>query len=102
MLGMRLLGRGALAAVVLVVGIGAAAAADAPKFEVDPFWPKQLPNAWMLGQVGGVAVDANDHVWISQRPKSLSHQERNAENNAGKCCRPAPPVIEFDPDGNVV
>ena len=22
----------------------------APKFEVDPFWPKPLPNHWILGQ----------------------------------------------------
>ncbi|MBI4246360.1 MAG: hypothetical protein HY614_04140, partial [Candidatus Rokubacteria bacterium] len=35
-----------------------------PKFTVDPFWPKPLPNRWLLGQVSGVAVDANDHVWI--------------------------------------
>ena len=102
MQGRRLPGRGALAVALLWIGIGAAAAADAPKFEVDPIWPKKLPNAWMLGQVGGVAVDANDNVWISQRGKSLARQERNAENNVGKCCRPAPPVIEFDPEGNVL
>ena len=38
----------------------------APKFVVDPFWPKPLPNRWILGQVAGVAVDAQDHVWIVQ------------------------------------
>ena len=40
-------------------------AADSPGFQVDPFWPKPLPNNWILGQVAGVAVDAQDHVWIS-------------------------------------
>ena len=38
-----------------------------PKFVVDPFWPRPLPNRWLLGQVSGVAVDAQDHVWIIQR-----------------------------------
>jgi len=48
----------------------------APRFLVDPFWPKSLPNRWILGQVAGVAVDAQDHVWIIQRPKTLSEDER--------------------------
>ncbi|MBI4594314.1 MAG: hypothetical protein HY728_08870, partial [Candidatus Rokubacteria bacterium] len=43
-----------------------------PRFSVDPFWPKPLPNRWLLGQVSGVAVDANDHVWIIQRPRTLT------------------------------
>src|SRR3954466_7401503 len=52
--------------------IAIAAGAEVPKFEVDPFWPKPLPNNWTLGQVAGVAVDQRDHVWIMQRPRSLS------------------------------
>jgi DNA-binding beta-propeller fold protein YncE len=81
-----------------------AVAAEVPKFEVDPFWPKPLPNNWAIGQVGGVAVDANDHVWIIQRPRSLTRGETLAAANPpiAKCCVPAPPIIEFDPDGNVV
>ncbi len=98
----RLLRCGILAAPLLLVCAIMASAAETPKFEVDPFWPKKLPNSWMLGQVAGVAVDDTDHVWIMQRPRSLSRQESNAANNAGKCCRPAPAVIEFDPEGNVV
>jgi hypothetical protein len=87
-----------------VASTAIAAAADVPEFEVDPFWPKPLPNNWALGQVAGVAVDARDHVWIIQRPRSLSNNEKVAALNppAGKCCIPAPPVIEFDPEGNVV
>jgi DNA-binding beta-propeller fold protein YncE len=82
----------------------AAAAADTPTFQVDPFWPKTLPNNWLLGQVSGVAVDDRDHVWIIQRPGSLTEDERGAALTPprSKCCIPAPPVIEFDPAGNVV
>ena len=42
-----------------------------PKFEVDPYWPKDLPNQWMLGQVAGIFVDSHDHVWVTNRPRSL-------------------------------
>src|SRR5262245_17919466 len=45
---------------------------QAPMFEVDAKWPKPLPNHWTLGNVIGVAVDANDHVWIVHRPLSIS------------------------------
>lgn len=73
-------------------------------FEVDPYWPKPLPNQWILGQVAGVAVDAQDHVWILHRPSRLTPQETGASLTppTAECCIPAPPVIEFDPDGNVV
>ena len=90
---------------VLIIGACATlGAADTPRFEVDPYWPKPLPNNWILGQVAGVAVDAQNHVWIIQRPRSLSADERGAALNPprSRCCVPAPPVIEFDPEGNVV
>ena len=72
--------------------------------QVDPFWPKPLPNNWILGQVSGVAVDKRGHVWIVQRPRSLSDRELGAQQNPpwSKCCRAAPPVIVFDQAGNVV
>ena len=74
------------------------------KFHVDPFWPKPLPNHWILGEVSGVAIDAKDHVWIVHRPKSLSDREIGASQKPARseCCIPAPSVIEFDPEGNVV
>ena len=75
------------------------AASDIPQFRVDPFWARELPNNWMLGQVSGVAVDDQDHVWIVHRPRTLDARQRGEE---GMCCVPAPPVIELDPDGNVV
>ncbi len=79
-------------------------AAEPPKFEIDPYWPKPLPNNWTLGQVAGVAVDEKDHVWIIQRPRSLSRLEAAAAQKPPRasCCVSAPPVIEFDADGNVV
>ena len=75
------------------------ARSDIPQFRVDPFWARELPNNWMLGQVSGVAVDDRDHVWIVHRPRTLDARQRGEE---GMCCVPAPPVIELDPDGNVV
>lgn len=75
-----------------------------PQFIVDPFWPKPLPNDWILGQVAGVDVDDEDHVWIVQRPRSLSAREIGASQQPpiSKCCDPAPPVLEFDPSGNLL
>ena len=82
----------------------AALAADPPQFQVDAFWPKPLPNNWILGQVAGIAVDAQDHVWIIHRPRTLTDDEKGATLSPprSKCCVPAPPVIEFDRNGNVV
>lgn len=76
----------------------------APKFIVDAFWPKPLPNRWLLGQVSGVAVDGQDHVWIIQRPRSLTEDERGATLTPprNECCIPAPPVMEFDNEGNLL
>jgi DNA-binding beta-propeller fold protein YncE len=77
---------------------------DAPRFEVDPFWPKPLPNNWILGQVSGVAVDTRGHVWIVQRPRSLSERELGAAQSPpmSRCCVAAPPVLVFDQAGNIV
>ena len=49
----------------------APASAEGPQFKVDPSWPKQLPNNWIIGQIGGMNVDAQDHIWVFQRPRSL-------------------------------
>ena len=75
----------------------------APRFEVDPFWPKPLPNHWVLGSAIGVWVDERDHVWMIHRSSStLAVQERAAESNEAECCAGAPPVLEFDAEGNLV
>lgn len=67
-----------------------------PTFRVDPFWPKPLPNRWLLGAVAGVAVDSRDHVWITHRPSTLQPNETRSIWKA------APPVLEFAPDGTLV
>lgn len=74
----------------------------APVFEVDPFWPKPLPNHWLLGNVIGVAVDSRDHVYIVHRNDQFARTELGLQSGVSECCQPAPPVIEFDPEGNVV
>ena len=92
-------------------GAGDAAAVGdgpmAPRFEVDPFWPRPLPNHWILGPAIGVAVDSRDHVWIVHRntPDAFgAFNEIGAAQDPplSECCVPAPPVLEFDPDGNLV
>lgn len=91
----------ALAGLVVATAVHAA---DAPKFQVDPQWPKPLPNNWIMGQAAGVAVDAEDHIWVVQRPRTLTDDEKAASLNPPrtKCCVPAPPVMEFDQDGNLI
>lgn len=83
---------------------GKAKAAQAPRFVVDPLWPKPLPNHWVLGSVTGVAVDAQDHIWITHRgADSLGNNEKGAILNPPTgCCVPAPQVLEFDQAGNLV
>ncbi len=100
-----------LVAVIVALGIGStvldnakAAAVMAPRFEVDPMWPKPLPNHWLLGNVIGVSVDANDHIWIVHRGAALERMETYAAANppAAECCLSAPPVLEFDEAGNLI
>src|SRR6478752_1163094 len=76
----------------------------APRFEVDPLWPKPLPNKWILGQTIGVSVDAQDHVWIIHRAGSLEPGEVHATTTppTAQCCAPAPPILEFNAAGNLI
>ena len=77
---------------------------QAPKFEVDPMWPKPLPNNILLGNVIGIAVDAQDHVWIVHRSDSSPAADLGQEQNppTASCCRRAPPILEFGPDGTLL
>jgi DNA-binding beta-propeller fold protein YncE len=106
---------GALVVALLVsLGIGSAllekraaveaAGVQAPRFEVDPMWPKPLPNHWLLGMTIGVSVDAQDHIWIIHRGGSLERMENYAAANppASECCSAAPPVLEFDEEGTLI
>jgi len=81
-----------------------AAAVMAPRFEVDPMWPKPLPNHWVIGSTIGVSVDGNDHIWIIHRTGSLERMETYASANppAAECCLPAPPVLEFNQAGDLI
>ena len=104
----------AFSAVLVALGIAStmlekraaveAAGVQAPRFEVDPMWPKPLPNHWLLGMTIGVSVDAQDHIWIIHRGGSLERMENYLAANppASECCMAAPPVLEFDEEGNLI
>src|SRR6185295_11062144 len=71
----------------------------------DPMWPKPLPNHWVLGSTIGVGVDARDHVFIIHRQQTVidgTEAGAAADPPLAECCKPAPPVLEFDPEGNLV
>lgn len=75
-----------------------------PKFEVDPYWPQPLPNKWILGRTIGIDIDERDHVFIVHRDTDdmFMDQELGLDRGVADCCTAAPPIIEFDPAGNVV
>ncbi len=104
---------------VLIAGLGigqamldrtTAQAKQAPKFEVDPFWPKPMPNNWVMGMTIGVTVDDRDHVWLIHRGNDPGNLDRTELALPGgpeaprvsECCLSAPPVLEFDAEGNLV
>src|ERR1700751_4963421 len=90
----------------------------APVFEVDPFWPKPLPNHWVTGSTIGLSVDANDNVWTIHRPETVEANFKaahftvadavdneaavsapgtvNKTDRIGACCKVAPPVLVYD------
>ena len=75
-----------------------------PLFEVDPLWPKPLPNRWIMGSVVWVAVDSLDHVWLIHQQSTITDNERAAMLNPplSECCVPAPPILVFDQKGTLV
>jgi len=104
---------GGCAALIAVLGIGSlllekrsaveAAGVQAPMFEVDPMWPKPLPNHWVMGWTVGVGVDAQDHVWVVHQASKLEPPELlGSKDPAVGCCAQAPPVLEFDQAGNLI
>src|SRR4029453_8818373 len=138
----KLLSAAALAALVLFAAAGHPAAepldsarggqakpANAPAFKVDPNWPQEMPNHWIMGAVTGVFVDAKQHVWVTHLPETLTEEELYEEPwnvvapaapgggrggaaasaapkekpaQIGTCCKAAPPVLEFDQQGKLV
>src|ERR1700730_16075215 len=101
---------GTLVTLVAALGVGqhllqqtaeaqAKGAVQAPRFEVDPMWPKPVPNHWVFGNIIGVGVDKNDHVYIIHRGAGSLEAKKSSVTEhppAPKCCVPAPPVLEFD------
>lgn len=96
-----------------------------PSFVNDPAWPQTLPNNWLLGQIGGLYVDQHDHIWVYNRPRTMTTEEAGLEtavagakdengqpiNGLGfprvygpiaDCCKAAPSVLEFDADGKLL
>ena len=74
-----------------------------PMFEYDPSWPKPLSNNWMTGSIGAITIDAQNHIWVVQRPSSTTNlSERYGLEGIGECCFPAPPIMEFDTEGNLI
>jgi len=91
--------------------------ANAPTFKVDPNWPQEMPNHWIMGAVTGVFVDAKQHVWVAHLPETLTEEELYEEPwkvgagvepgkpkpvQLGTCCKAAPPILEFDAQGKLV
>ncbi len=79
---------------------------QAPTFEVDPFWPKPLPNHWILGSAIGVGVDSKDHIFIIHRGAATMNARTEVDTSkskpANECCASAPPILEFDQEGNLI
>src|SRR5260370_14675995 len=92
-----------IAVCLLALGVYSTAKAQTPPvYKVDAAWPKQLPNNWIMGQVGGMAADKNNHIWVLQRPSSNAKDDLGLEEKVSLCCTSAPPVLEFDAQGNLI
>lgn len=81
---------------------------DIPDYKADPLWPKPLPNNWMLGHTETVVVDKDDHIWVAHyvgpmdRRMDHSLMGLNQVPPIAECCIPAPEIIQFDEQGNVL
>ena len=77
----------------------------APAFLVDPLWPKPLPNHWITGNTIGVDVDDRDHIFTVHRNTENMFGGRTEIGLAlgvAECCTPAPPILEYDIEGNLI
>jgi hypothetical protein len=81
----------------------ASPAGSAPVFQYDATWPKRpLPGNGILGAVLSVAVDDKDHVWVMHWPHWIGEGDDDGTRGVRECCKPMPPVVEFDANGTVV
>ena len=104
MIGRMLPALAGLCAIAAVAGAGAAVAQTVPKYAVDPFWPKPLPDNQILGQVSGIAIGERDTIWLIHRPGSLADDEKGALKDPpeSRCCKPAAPVVQFGRSGRLL
>ena len=65
------------------------------KFQVDPYWPKILPNDWIWVPIGGVCVAAKDHVWVIEWTADLKEEAAPWRGDSY-----GPPVIQYDAECN--
>jgi DNA-binding beta-propeller fold protein YncE len=88
------------------IALSAQSRMPAPSLQVNPLWPQPLPNHWVFGSITGVAVDAQDHVWVTHRgADSLEGNEKGMMANpptSTVCCVAAPFILEFDPAGKLL
>jgi len=75
-----------------------------PQFVDDPYWPQPLPNKWLLGRTIGIAVDERDHLYVVHRDQDamFMSQELGLDLGRAECCSAAPPILEFDREGNLI
>lgn len=94
-----------VACAAMVVSLASALGAqDPPAYKVDPFWPKPLPNKWIMQQVPTLTVDKDDHIWVFNRSRQIRPDENGAATVPPRtdCCIAGPSVLEFDTDGNLL
>jgi len=96
-----------LAVLACLVVFSPARPADAqakPVYKVDPFWPKPLPNKWLMQGVPVMVTDKDDHIWVMNRPRDVNPDETGASTTPPRtdCCIAAPAVLEFDTEGNLL
>jgi hypothetical protein len=104
----KLRGFGLLAAGIVVIAatFGPATQArggerDIPHYVNDPSWPKPFPNHWVIGQIGGLAVDSHDYIWVLQRALPYSVDDQGMKHELALADR-MPSVLEFDAEGNIL
>ncbi len=95
---------GFLAVSLLLVAHAASAAEggnDAPRYANDPSWPKPFPHHWVMGQVGGLAIDRQDRIWVLQRALPYAVDEQGTKHDLAPAER-MPAVMVFDTQGNIL
>jgi hypothetical protein len=86
------------------VFLDVAAAQSPPEYKLDPTWPQELPNRWITGNIHGLAVDQQDHVWVLSAPRTVPLEQAGAAQTPPRsaCCIPAPSILELDDAGRVI